>query len=77
MEREPLSFGTIAAKVLYTLEAFNDVNELSFPDLEEFPSLPATTFRADRMGTEDANERPLRVLSLGMPVAATIYTTGF
>ncbi|EWG38305.1 hypothetical protein FVEG_01563 [Fusarium verticillioides 7600] len=64
VEREPLRFGTIAAKVLYTLEAFNDVNELSFPDLEEFPSLPATTFRADRMGTEDANERPLRVLSL-------------
>ncbi|KAF5625338.1 calcium-independent phospholipase A2-gamma [Fusarium tjaetaba] len=64
VEREPLSFGTIAAKVLYTLEAFNDVNELSFPDLEEFPSLSATTFRADRMGTEDANERPLRVLSL-------------
>ncbi|KAF5980102.1 calcium-independent phospholipase A2-gamma [Fusarium bulbicola] len=64
VEREPLSFGTIAAKVLNTLEAFNDVNELSFPDLEEFPSVPATVFRADRMGTEAANERPLRVLSL-------------
>ncbi|KAF5650755.1 phospholipase [Fusarium sp. NRRL 52700] len=64
VEREPLSFGTIADKVVYTLQAFNDVNELSFPDWEEFPSLPATVFRADRMGTEDANERPLRVLSL-------------
>ncbi|KAI7763831.1 hypothetical protein LZL87_014009 [Fusarium oxysporum] len=64
VEREPLSFGTIAAKVLYTQEAFNSLNEISFPDLEEFPSVPETVFRADRMGTEAANERPLRVLSL-------------
>lgn len=60
VESEPLSFGTIATKVLYTQEAFNNVNEVSFPDLEEFPSVPESIFKADRMGTEAAKQRPLR-----------------
>ncbi|KAF9762686.1 hypothetical protein IL306_003352 [Fusarium sp. DS 682] len=64
MKREPLGFGTIAAKVLSAQDAFNSINEVMFPDVEQLPSVPEFVFKADRMGTKPANERPLRVLSL-------------
>lgn len=65
VERESLNFGSIAAKVLGTQEALNDINKVMFPTLEQLPSVPDSLFKADMLSTASANDRPLRVLSLG------------
>lgn len=67
VERESLSFGSIASRVKGIEGAFYDINKAVFPDLDRLPSVPDTLFRAEMMSTAAANERPLRVLSLGMP----------
>ncbi|EGY21649.1 phospholipase [Verticillium dahliae VdLs.17] len=64
IERESLNFGSIAAKVLGTQEALNDINKVMFPTLEQLPSVPDSLFKADMLSTASANDRPLRVLSL-------------
>ncbi|KAF3358216.1 hypothetical protein VDGD_03089 [Verticillium dahliae] len=64
IERESLNFGSIAAKVLGTQEALNNINKVMFPTLEQLPSVPDSLFKADMLSTASANDRPLRVLSL-------------
>jgi hypothetical protein len=66
VERESLSYGSIASRVKGIEGAFYDINKAVFPDLQRLPSVPDTLFRAEMLSTAAANERPLRVLSLGV-----------
>jgi hypothetical protein len=65
VEREPLNFGSIAARVKGVEEAFHDINKAMFPDSAHLPSVPDTLFHAEMLSTAAANDTPLRVLSLG------------
>lgn len=65
VERESVEFGSIAAKVKITQEAFNDINKAFFPELENLPYAPRSVFKAEMMSSDIANDKPLRVLCLG------------
>ncbi|EKJ68584.1 hypothetical protein FPSE_11242 [Fusarium pseudograminearum CS3096] len=64
VERESVNFGSIAAKVITTQEAFNEINKAIFPELDNLPSVPGSVFKAEMMSTDIASDRPLRVLCL-------------
>ncbi|CEI70806.1 hypothetical protein FVEN_g714 [Fusarium venenatum] len=64
VERESVEFGSIAAKVKTTQEAFNDINRAIFPELESLPTVPRSVFKAEMMSTDIATDKPLRVLCL-------------
>lgn len=72
MERESVNFGSIAAKVMTSQEAFNDINKAIFPELEDLPSVPRSVFKAEMMSTDIASDRPLRVLCLGISISSTL-----